>query len=351
MKISYRSILNYLIPLVVAISVCVTVSFQIRQVAASNVDNSISFNSFTGSFSKYEELRQEWRPRILSNFLAGRFVNLFSDRFRDFYKSEANKMIYAWWTAAWLFLISVLFIIVFKQKSLLYILGAFAGISFAYTPGVGVMRVYPWDMPALFAFCCFILFIKNKRELWLTVFIPVAILLKETSFLMVIAFIFLEKVPWRRKLLLAGIASLAGIAVKLAVDLLTGNPSPLLSMTYMIEPGQMAAYLHVPMNAPFRFEFSRLAANLPSLFSWRWDSLLFVDAGLLLVLLLLPIKPYPLAMFKVIAVIFLLGNLVFGVITEYRIWFEMIPLALYGIDLTLFTDLKSPELQPSPPGK
>lgn len=351
MKISYRSILNYLIPLVVAISVCVTVSFQIRQVAASNVDNSISFNSFTGSFSKYEELRQEWRPRILSNFLAGRFVNLFSDRFRDFYKSEANKMIYAWWTAAWLFLISVLFIIVFKQKSLLYILGAFAGISFAYTPGVGVMRVYPWDMPALFAFCCFILFIKNKRELWLTVFIPVAILLKETSFLMVIAFIFLEKVPWRRKLLLAGIASLAGIAVKLAVDLLTGNPSPLLSMTYMIEPGQMAAYLHVPMNAPFRFEFSRLAANLPSLFSWRWDSLLFVDAGLLLVLLLLPIKPYPLAMFKVIAVIFLLGNLVFGVITEYRIWFEMIPLALYGIDLTLFKDLKSPELQPSPPGK
>ena len=343
MRIKYRSILSYLIPLIVAFSLCVTVSYQIRQVALSNVDNTISFNSFADGLSKYKELRQEWRPRILSNFIAGRFVNLFSDGFRSFYKMEANKMIYAWWTAAWLFLISVLFIIAFKQRSLLYILGIFAGISFAYSPGVGVMRVYPWDMPALFAFCCFVLFIKQRRELWLAAFIPVAILLKETAFLMVIAFLFLEKVPWRRKLLLAGIAGLAGIAVKLAVDLLTGNPSPLLSMTYMVEPGQLAAYLHVPMNSPFRFEFSRLAANLPSLFSWRWDSLLFVDAGLLLVLLFLPLKPYPLAMFKVIALIFLVGNLVFGVITEYRIWFEMIPLALYGIDLTLLSPAKTEE--------
>jgi hypothetical protein len=39
--------------------------------------------------------------------------------------------------------------------------------------------------------------------------------------------------------------------------------------------------------------------------------------------------------FKVIALGFALGNLLFGVITEYRIWFELIPLGLFALERSL----------------
>ena len=149
MASKYRSFLLYAIPSIIALAICVIISRQVQLIALSHQDNTNTFFSFSQGLDKYKELRQEWRPRILSNYLAGRLVNLVEARYRIDNKAVAMKYITSYWAAAWLLLIYLLFIIFFKHRSLLYIFGIFAGISFAYIPSIGVTRIYPWDMPSV----------------------------------------------------------------------------------------------------------------------------------------------------------------------------------------------------------
>ena len=58
----------------------------------------------------------------------------------------------------------------------------------------------------------------------------------------------------------------------------------------------------------------------------------------LLAFFLLPTKDEKIRSMKYIALAFLLGNLFFGIFNEYRIWFEMIPFALYAIDKHLLQE-------------
>jgi len=317
MASKYRSFLLYAIPLIIALAICVIISCQVRLISKNSVN---TFYSYSQGLDKYKDLRQEWRPRILSNYLAGRLVNLIEAELHISDQAVAIKYISAYWTVAWLLLIYLLFIILFKQKSLLYIFGIYAGISFAYMPSIGNPLVFPWDMPSLFIFSCFVAILKTKREVWLVAFIPIAILFKETALLMVAAFLFWEDAPLRRKLLFIGITLLASLLVKIGVDFITANPSPIFTMTHVNPNGTI-----------------RLIENLQQLFTLRADSPIFIDAGLLFALLLLPTGKRPLAMLKLIAVGFVLGNFFFGEILEYRIWFEIIPISLYALDIYFFS--------------
>jgi hypothetical protein len=320
MASKYRSFLNYAIPSMIALAIFVIVSQQVRLIDLSRIENTETFYSFSHGLDQYKDLRQEWRPRILSNYLAGGLVNLVESRYHISDQAVAMKYISAYWTVGWLFLTFLLFILLFKQKSLLYIFGIFAGISFAFMPSLGIPVIYPWDMPALFIFCCFVAIIKTEREAWLVVFIPIAMLFKETALLMVAAFLFWEGASLRRKLLFIGITLMASLLLKAGVDLITANPSPVLTMTFMTAKGAI-----------------RIVDNFHRLLRLRVDNPIFVDAGLMAALLLLPTGKRPFTMFKLIAVAFVLGNFIFGVITEYRIWFEMLPISLYALDIYFFS--------------
>jgi hypothetical protein len=137
---------------------------------------------------------------------------------------------------------------------------------------------------------------------------------------MIAAFLFWEGVSLRRKLLYIGITLVASLVIKTGVDLVTANPSLLFTMTYSTRSGT-----------------TRIIDNIRQLLILRIDSPLFIDAGLLVALLLLPIGKRPLLMLKLIAIAFILGNFVFGQIFEYRIWFEMIPISLYALDVYFFS--------------
>ncbi len=337
MKFKYRSFLIYAIPLIVTLGICAILTQQVRQVALSHPDNTTAFYSYSTGFERYKHLRQEWRPRIFSNFLAGRFVNLFSDSESAGSRTEFTKSVVAYWVVGWFLLTGILITIFFKERSLFYILGIYAGISFAYTPGMGVMRVYPWDMPALFVFCCFIVIIKAKKEAWLALFIPLAMFFKETAIVMLVALLFWEGVTRRRKLIFTGATLAAALMVKTTVDLITRNPSPLFTMTYRSSDFSIiAAYLRQPVTTGFTFQTSLLAENLRQIFTWQLVTPLLVNAGLLLSLFILPFKNRTIVMLKVTALVFTLGILVFGVINEFRIWFEMIPVSLYALELYFF---------------
>jgi hypothetical protein len=149
--------------------------------------------------------------------------------------------------------------------------------------------------------------------------------------------LFWQGVPFRRRLICAGITLVAALALKAGVDLLSGNPSPLFTMTYQVtDLLSKAAYEHQPITGALTFKTSRLAANLREIFVLKIDSPLFINAGLLVALLLLPIKKRPIGMLKVITGVFILGIFLFGVINEYRIWFELIPISLYALDIYFF---------------
>jgi len=319
MEIKYRKSLVYIIPLIISLAILVIVSRQAEIIASSHTDNIETFFSFSEGLDNYKEIRQEWRPRFLSNFLAGSLIKLIFTTEHNIDYADAIKNVASYWTVAWLFIIFLLFILFFKEKSLFYILGIFAGISYAYTPSMGDSRIYPWDLPALFIFCCFILIIKTKKEAWLAAFIPLMILFKETSVILLIAFLFWEGASLRKKIFFMGITILSTFLLKFGIDIITANPSPLFTMSYRL--GSQPPYL---------------LHNLRFLFSFRTDTALFIDAGLLLSLLLLPVKKHPIGMLKLIAVAFILGNFVFGVISEFRIWFEMIPISLYALDNYFF---------------
>lgn len=330
----YRSFLIYAIPLLVTLGICAILTQQVRLVALSHSDNVTTFHSFSKGFEEYKLLRQEWRPRIISNYLAGRFVSLFNVSPYAASRSEINKTAIACWVSGWFLLTGILLTIYFKQKALLFILGIYAGMSFAYTPGMGVTRVYPWDMPALFVFCCFIVIIREKKEPWLALFIPLAVLFKETAIVMIVSLLFVEGMTRRRKLIYTAAALIAALAVKTTVDLITGNPAPLFTMTLRSSDlSLLAAYFHQPVTTEFSWKTSLLAQNLREIASWQPDTPLLANAGLLLALFILPFRNRVIVMLKVTALLFTLGILLFGVINEFRIWFEMIPVSLYALDM------------------
>jgi hypothetical protein len=151
-------------------------------------------------------------------------------------------------------------------------------------------------------------------------FVPVAVLFKETSLLMVVAFLFCDDLPIKRRIAFLVVTVMISLLLRGAVDLATANPSPIWTMTAVGGPDHVV----------------RLGVNVKQVLDLRANHPIFVDAGLLLALLVLPIENRQVLMLKIVAVLLTIGNLVFAVITEYRIWFEAIPLALYGLDICHF---------------
>lgn len=318
---AYRRFLSYLIPLIVAFSTSVIVTHQAKNIALSDEDNANTFYSFAGSLTQYKDERQEWKTRIFANFLAGRLVHVVEKVYQSADRETVMPRVAAIWSFQWLFLANIVFVIADRERALLYIFGTFTAVMFAYTAGIGAPRIYPWDLTSLFFFCCSVALIKRRREPWLLLLIPIATLFKETALLLVVALLFWHEVPSRRRLTAILATLLTALLAKGIVDVVTDNPSPIITMTLRDGP-----------------DVHRYVTNLQHLLSpTAWTSHpLFINAGLLVSLLILPMGDRRIKMLKVIAILFVLGNFFFGNIIEYRIWFELIPLSLYAIEIHFF---------------
>ena len=69
-----------------------------------------------------------------------------------------------------------------------------------------------------------------------------------------------------------------------------------------------------------------LLSNIQLLFSANLDHVLFTNAGALFIMMLIPWCNRWDVVFKILAVVFILGQFLCGVIIEYRIWYEILPL-------------------------
>lgn len=316
MKLRYNEVVAYAVPLIVSLSLSVVLERQVRQIALSHRDNFVTFHSFSAGLEEYQELRPEWRTRFLSNLLAGRLVNLVEAGFAPPDPDAAMGRITAIWTAGWIMLVFGIYIAFLREESLLFILGTFCAVSFAYSPVLGSTRTYPWDLPALFWFATAVVLLKSNRLHLLAFLVPIATLFKETALLIPLVFLIWGNIPWRRRVTLCVLSMLAGLAAKGIVDLVTGSPIPLITMT-----------LSDAHTEP------RLLTNLRLISELRVNHPLFINSGLLAALLLLPVTDRRILGWKVIALLFIAGNMLFGIINEYRIWLELVPPSLQAIHL------------------
>lgn len=308
---------NYMAPSIIALGVAIPLFVETALLSTTDADIEGAFYSLSGGFGAYESFKTAWRPRLFSNSLAaltGRLSGWILHRVSVPFIENTLELTVALWTATWFLLICLFLILFHKRRSIFYIFGMFAALSFGYMPRLAI-RIYPWDMPALFIFTAFtLLFIRNKKW-WLLFLIPIGTGFKETAIILCIAFLFLD-MPANQKWLMTIGAGILCIVVKLALDLYVNVPVPFFTM----EQG---------------FESSRLTNVyvVRNLIGLKEVIPFFINSGTLLVFLLLPIYDRKVLGLKLITALFIAGNMFFGNIFEYRIWFEMIPFALCGLEL------------------
>jgi len=302
---------SYIGLICILLGLSTSIAYQTSSLAPMVEDNRRTFQAFSGGIEKYREFKVAWRSRIITNFLAAKvallgFLNL--------------RLTVVLWSALWFFLIGMLYILAAKRKSLFYLFGTFAAILFAYTPNL--QRVFPWDLPIVFIFTAFTILYARKQYWLIFLLLPLGMGFKETTILLPLGFL-ISEFPWKRKTSFFLLSLAICVVVKIAIDLYVHVPLPFFTMEYSFTKDNL--------------EGSYLIYNINKLLSLNFIPLL-INSGTLLAFLLLPALDKTTIAFKVIGLIFLGFILLFGLINEYRIFFELIPFALYSLALYFYGD-------------
>jgi len=305
------------ITLFISISLSITYYFSCATHALGHEDNAITFKSFSNNLEQYKKLRQEWRPRIFSNYLAGWLI-----------PSNANARVFqqrvALWSSGWFFLCCVGYIISDLKNAPFLIFGTFAALYYAFTP-LSESHIYPWDMPAMFFFVLIYAAHVRKSITPLLLILWIGCGFKETVALGSIVFLFRTDLSLRARLAYFLAAVVGCASVKLAIDLLTANPSPLLTMTFN----------NFGLMDEIASRYQGIAYNREALIKPYLNHPIFVNAGTFVIFLLLLPRDMEDWTWKTVGILFLAGIMMFGVINEARIFFEMIPISLWAINKKL----------------
>ena len=338
-----RFVSDYIIPAIILAGTALALFYQAVDISPDFGLNLKIFDSFSEGFEAYQmNTPQVWRSRLFSNALASFFVRVSKSiliRVSIPRIGDPIQLAVGLWTMAWFLLVGVLFILWLKKRSLFYLLGTYAGVSFGYFPiGASLFSplsknfIYPWDLPALSLFTLFtILFIKKKYR-WLLLLLPLGVGFKETSIILCLGFLLkdivgkswnpLRKSFWsntqRESWVLFFLSLFLCLGVKIAIDLSVRASTPFMTMEYYANEVQIPIFV----------------ANLEQLSVYT----LLINAGTFLAFLILPSGEETVKVFKWLAVAFIVGNFLFGIVAEFRIWFEMIPFALYALDRNLATE-------------
>ena len=319
-----KIVITYFVLFFIAISVTLMVFDMTRKNATKYVDNYTTFCALSLGLEKYKRTPPlVWKPRLFSAYLSKQFM---PEVIQVGKKEMLNKVAFengiGYWSAMWFFLSCILLIICFKKQSLFFILGLFAAISFGYQCAYAQM-VYPWDMVTIFVSVLFIVLVSKDRLGWLVFILPIAVGFKETTMVLCISFLFWKKVSPKRRIMLT-IVSLAGcIFVKYVIG-------------YSLNLSAAFCTMDGTRGGGFRW-----IKNFGYIKNGLSNYIFFLNAGTLLAFIILPFKKYPMLMLKVIAILLLIGLFSSGSIREYRIFFGLIPIALYGIYLYFSENLVS----------
>lgn len=202
------------------------------------------------------------------------------------------------------------------------IFGYAACLGYAWTPSerpTSDFLLMPWDAPLLF-FWTFILTMRDKEwRFLLPSVIGVATAFTETVILLSVIPLFYEKTDLKKRLTFSVMCFSAGVAVKICCDILAGNSIPFFTIaTHYTAVNQAGHYWCV-------------AQNIDLLLRPWLNHVLFAVGGIWLAIIFLPKKAF---MFKVVAAEYALFLFFSGILSEFRLWQEFIPIFFIGYNST-----------------
>jgi hypothetical protein len=214
---------------------------------------------------------------------------------------------FAAYQASWLLLLFGL-LILYRADALLIILGTFSGLMLNVSIP-SYQEFFPWDLPSLFFFSWAVLTYDNsKRILPLMAVVWLGALFKETTLCCSLLILLGEHWPLKKRILsFAGTVAAFAIAKKFLL-LAYGVPIQFFSANNFFSG----------LRLPFNFQVTLIHPTL--------NHVIFVNAGTLLIMMVLPWRTYREMLFKLLAVVFITGIFLFGRVIEYRLWYEILPL-------------------------
>jgi hypothetical protein len=232
------------------------------------------------------------------------------------YRFGMETVIFSSYQAIWLFLLFMI-LILHRKDALLIMLGVFSGLMYNLSVPAG-QWFYPWDMPTMlfFTWACLL---YDKRQLFpLMVVVWLGSLFKETT--LVCTLLILLSEHWTLK------KRIAGFAVTVIVCLLTRK---LLMAAYGVNTMLFALNHTTNFHDLILKPWSVLVCNLNYLCSFNLNHALFINAGALFIMMLLPWRTRRDVVLKILALAFIICAFLFGgysVFAEFRDWYELLPL-------------------------
>lgn len=310
MPASASAVRDWVVLALLALALCVCTYHLTASLAFLHPDNAHTFVTAHLDDIRYGELRQEWRPRVLSIGSADVIAEfLWKQGIRD--ALTHLPLTIGLHSAFWLLLVNAALLWAFRRRAVVLMWGVFAAVVFGYCPGV-VDRVYPWDLPALFFFTAFVACYHRRIYGALPVIVLAGLLFKETTAVLCLAFFFLD-IPVKTRVRYAVVTAALFVAVKVIADLAVGNPVPFFSMTVRPPDGGT----------------TRAMENLRIVARAALAHPVFINAGTLVALAVVSARNPAARMARWVAAAFAVNTLAFAVINEYRIWIELAPLAVY----------------------
>jgi hypothetical protein len=269
-----------------------------------------------------------WRARLAGPMLTGAIWDLAQKVLGDQLKPNPFRsgnvvfggyffnfleVIFGMYHAIWLFLLFLL-LILYRRDALLIMLGTFGGLMYNLTMPAGVW-FYPWDLPTMFFFTWACLLYDRCRFLPLLLVIWLGSLFKETTLCCVLLILLGEPWPWKKRL--------AGFAAIILVTFLTRK---LLMIAYGVQTMFFALNNAGNIYDLIAKTWLVLADNVRLFFSPTLNHALFANAGALLLMMLIPWRTRRDMLFRILAVVFVIGQFLCGIIIEFRIWYEILPL-------------------------
>ncbi len=291
------------------------ISKQAQGIASFQTHNLYLFSAHFDA-ETYRSLDGPFKPRLFSYLLTAPFIELREEAGLPFLPGNMVRSVFerlvATWSFIWFFAVLLLFLA--TDRPLLNMFGTAAAVSFAYSlQGM----VYPYDLPALFFATLVCLLVQRGFSKWLPLALGLGTGFKETIAVFSVLPFFLDG-PRKERLRDLAICLLACYFVWTAIDLYSPGDFAGLEAVTSAEDAQSASRWKLFLNA-------RLALIPSNLF-------LFLNAGLALPIFFLPTGGDRLAQgFRAVAILFAAGLFLFAQVTEFRVWFELIPLCLYSV--------------------
>lgn len=317
------------VELFVALSLVVTFYLLVRPTCQPYGDGNVICKQMFCYLSEHvspavkEQVQLTWKKRLAGPLLSAWLLDMkFKGQAK--YTDGGFEGIFGFYHAAWLSLL-FLILILYRKDALFLMFAIFGGLMYNLTDPIRPSLYLPWDMPTMFFFTLACLLYDSRRMWLLMLVVCLGGLFKETSLCCALLILLGEHWTWKKRV--AGFAAtvIATFALTELLMALYGVKAPMFSMNDANHASDV-------------IRNTRLFYNFNLLFSLDVRHILFVNAGSLLIIMLIPWRSRRDVVFKLMIIAFVLGQFFCGIIREFRIWYELLPLGWMLIADTLLKD-------------